>query len=132
MASGSTLLVGTDALDAAIVAALRSMVDLHVVESVQDALDEMQRVRPSVVILNGSFGAVKTRDLARSLRSLVSEDVIILHVGPLPEAGGARMEVDAVLAHPLRLPEVIEVLERIGRDGGTELKITTRMPRLGR
>lgn len=131
MQSGSTLLVGTDELDAAVVAALRSMVDLHVVASVQDALDQMQRVRPGVVILNGSFGAVKPRDLARSLRSLVSEDVIVLHVGPLPEAGGARTEVDAVLAHPLRVPEVLEVLERIRRDGGTELKITTRMARLG-
>ncbi|NVB77909.1 MAG: hypothetical protein HOV81_05890 [Kofleriaceae bacterium] len=130
MSRGSTLLVGTDALDAAVVAALRGTVDLHVVQSVQDALDEMQRLRPGVVILNGSFGAVKTRDLARSLRSLVSEDVIILHVGPLPEAGGARVAVDAVLAHPLRLPEVMEVLDRIRRDGGTELKITTRMPRL--
>lgn len=118
------------ALDTEIIGALRGSVDVHVVDSVQDALDDMQRIRPSVVILNGSFGAVKTRDLARSLRSLVSHDVIVLHVGPLPEAGGARSEVDAVLAHPLRLTEVLDVLDRVRRDGGTELKITTRMPRL--
>ncbi len=126
----SLLLVGADPADTVVVDRLRVVVDLVVVASVDEAIDAMLRVRPGVVILHGALGAAKPTDLARSLRSLVTEDVIVLHVGPVAGAPGARAGIDAELGRPLRAAEVLEVLDRIHRDGGTELKITTRMPRL--
>lgn len=110
---------------------MRRAVDLVVVGTVGEALDAMLRTRPPVVILNGPLDSVKPNALARSLRGLVPEDVIVLHVGPLArEDAPARSEIDAELSQPLRATEVLEVVDRVRRDGGQELRITTRMPRL--
>lgn len=129
MARGPVLLVGIEGIDQQVLDQLRGAVDLLPVASVEEALDAMLRMRPSLVILNRSFDTVKPNALARSLRGLVTEDVIVLHVGSLDD-DSSRREIDAQLSHPLRLAEVLDVVDRVGRDGGRELRVTTRMARL--
>jgi hypothetical protein len=129
MARGPVLLVGFDSIDPPVLDQLRGAVDLVTVSSVDEALDAMLRRRPSVVILNRAFDTVKPNALARSLRGLVTEDVIVLHVGALDD-DSSRREIDAHLSHPLRLTEVLDVVDRVRRDGGRDIRVTTRMVRL--
>jgi DNA-binding response OmpR family regulator len=125
-APGRILIVEHDTTDGAIARHFEAL-GWDVVQSatVREAIDAAMRVPPDVVIVSLDLPDVAGHQLARSFRSIVDHDIVVIALShaSASTADVLRAGFDAVFDEPYDL-------DQLARAAANEHKLTAKMPRL--